>query len=190
MCDGCQCGACATLADDGDKAPCGDASLQLDASGRVAAPAGAAALRRRERGAREGRRRRGRRTVHAPAHTPTQTPVTSEDGPTYATGATFEALAPYAGTQPHRYADLPGAWRVAVEPVPPAADAVAVARLAGEAPTSRRRGTAPTWCCRRRRGTRRCGVRLVVAPAGTKALRVTLLRDGVEHETREVAVTR
>ncbi len=38
VCDGCQCGACATMAGQGNKAPCGDASLLLDESGRVAAP--------------------------------------------------------------------------------------------------------------------------------------------------------
>ena len=47
VCDGCECGACATLAEDGEKTPCGEASLRLDARGRVAAPAEAPHLRRR-----------------------------------------------------------------------------------------------------------------------------------------------
>src|SRR4029077_18278973 len=33
VCDGCACGACSTLAEEGDKVPCGDASLRLNGNG-------------------------------------------------------------------------------------------------------------------------------------------------------------
>jgi LAS superfamily LD-carboxypeptidase LdcB len=188
VCDGCACGACATLAVDGDKSPCGDASLRLDPSGRVAAPvedprlvdvsakaAGADALVVELR-------------VHAAAHTPTQTPVTEEPGPTYEAGATFEGLVPYPGTRPHRYPDLPGAWRAAVEPIPapgmrwPWRGSLAKPELA--ATWNRGNVVLPALA-----GDATVRLR-IVPPAGTEKLRVTLLRDGAEHDTREVLVPR
>src|ERR1019366_3029488 len=38
VCDGCQCGACATLSDDDAATPCGKESLRLDGDGRVVEP--------------------------------------------------------------------------------------------------------------------------------------------------------
>jgi D-alanyl-D-alanine carboxypeptidase len=184
VCDGCQCGACSTMAADGDRTPCGDASLQLDANGRVAAPAEPPHLV----DASAEPPRDGIVVidvkVHAPAHTPTQTPVTSEIEPTYATGATFRELTPYEGTQPHAYDELAGAWRVAIEPVPAGPTRwpwrASLARAELEATWNRANVVLPA-----QPGDATVHVRLGVAP-GTKALRVTLLRDGVEHETREV----
>ncbi|MDP9000774.1 MAG: M15 family metallopeptidase, partial [Myxococcota bacterium] len=119
VCDGCSCGACATLAEDSDKAPCGNASLRLDADGRVAAPVESAQLVDAHTLPTKDGAVLVEVKVHAPAHTPTQTPIMTADGPTYHEGDTFEALAPYPDSKPHHYGNLPGAWRVAVEPSPP-----------------------------------------------------------------------
>jgi D-alanyl-D-alanine carboxypeptidase len=193
VCDGCECGACATLAVDGDKAPCGVASLHLDRSGRPVAPAeepwfvDASAKPAGEDALVVELR------VHAAAHTPTQTPITREPGPTYEAGATFEALVPYPGTRPHRYPDLPGAWRVAVESVTAPGAPAAGTRWPWRASLAKPE-LAATW--------NRANVILpavageamvrlrVVAPAGTERLRVTLLCDGTEHGTREFPVQR
>jgi D-alanyl-D-alanine carboxypeptidase len=188
VCDGCECGACATLAADGEKAPCNDGSLRLDGSGQVVAPADEPSFLDASARAAGGEAVVVEVRLHAAAHTPTQTPVTQEPGPTYEAGATFEALVPYPGTAPHRYPDLPGAWRIAVEPVPPAAAPwpwrASLARP--ELATTWNRGnvvlpaTAGDTAVRLR----------VVPPVGTDKVRVTLLRDGAEHGTREVTVTR
>jgi zinc D-Ala-D-Ala carboxypeptidase len=188
VCDGCECGACATLAADGDKAPCGEASLHLDASGRPVAPAEEPWVVDARAAPVGGDALVVELRVHAAPHTPTQTPITQETGPVYEAGATFEALVPYPGTRPHRYPDLSGAWRVAVEPVPaPATRWPWRASLA-------KPELAATW----NRGNMvlpavagEATVRLrVLAPAGTERLRVTLLRDGTEHGTREVPLQR
>jgi hypothetical protein len=124
--------------------------------------------------------------VHAPPHTPTQTPVTGADGPVYEAGASFEKLVPYPGTKARAYAELPRAWRVAVE-VP-----------GGQGPrwpwrTSLADGSlAVTWNRANLVLPAKAGdavVRLRIAlPADASKLAVTLLRDGAEHGTREVAV--
>jgi D-alanyl-D-alanine carboxypeptidase len=184
VCDGCQCGACATLAEGDKAAPCGDASLRLDANGRVLAPA-------RDPHIVDARITMGADgtalvevTLSVPAHTPTQPPVTGGNGPTYGEGATYMALAPYPDTAPHRYADLPGAWRVAVEPVPalttpwPWRASLANADLAA------------TWNRANLLLPSKSGEAIVrlraVVPHGSARLRVTLLRDALEHDTREV----
>jgi LAS superfamily LD-carboxypeptidase LdcB len=187
VCDGCECGACATMAADGDKTPCGDASLWLDARGRVVPSSeeprivDASAKADAEGIVVE-------LTVHAPPHTPTQTPVTQSLAPTYDRGATFEAMVPYPGTKPHRYPDLPGAWRVGIEPLPasgapwPWRASLAKSELAGT--WNRANVVLPAAA-----GSSVVHVR-VVAPQGTQALRVTLLRDGEEHGTKEISVAR
>lgn len=188
VCDGCECGACATLAADGDRAPCGDASLRLEASGRVAAPAEEPRI---VDAAAKATAAPGEVlveiTVHSPPHTPTQTPVVTQDGPAYERGARFDALVPYPGTKPHAYPDLPGAWRVAVEP---AADAgprwpwrASLAKPSLAATWNRASIVLPA-----QPGDATVRLR-IAAPAGTAALRVTLLRDGREHGTRELAVS-
>jgi D-alanyl-D-alanine carboxypeptidase len=185
VCDGCQCGACASLADDEKGTPCDSESLRLDASGRLAAPPeeptildaralvgdGAVVVEVR---------------VHAPPHTPTQTPVITEDGPWYVDGATFEALAPYADAKPHRYEDLPGLWRLAVEPAPPGP-----MRWPWRASLARPE-LAATWNRANLALPAKAGdatVRMrIVTPAGAEKLRITLLRDGGEHDTRDLPV--
>jgi len=189
VCDGCQCGACATLAAEGDKAPCGDASLRLDASGRAAAPAEAPRIVDvAVKAAAAPGEALVEVTVHAPAHTPTQPPVTGTDGPVYEGGATFEKLVPYPGTRARAYAELPGAWRVAVEV--PGAPGPRWPWRASLADAS----LAVTWNRANLVLPAKAGdavVRLRIAlPTDSTKVAVTLLRDGDEHGTREAAVTR
>jgi zinc D-Ala-D-Ala carboxypeptidase len=186
VCDGCECGACATMAADGEKAPCSDASLQLDSAGRAVAPAEAPHLVDASIEPAQGGVRIVDVKVHAPAHTLTQPPVTTPQEPTYDAAATFMALAPYAGTQPHHYDDLPGAWRIAIEPSLAAATRwpwrASLARADLEATWNRANLLLPA-----RAGDAVVQVRIAL-PANVHAVRVTLLHDGAEHETREVAV--
>jgi D-alanyl-D-alanine carboxypeptidase len=185
VCDGCQCGACATLAPEDERTPCRGESLRLDDAGRVSPAEEEPALA-------DARVRRVSDQqvvvdvrVHASPHTPTQTPVTTEDGPTYVEGATFAGLAPFAGSKPHRYDDLPGAWRIAVEPAPPGAvrwpwrASLAKAKLS--ATWNRANVVLPA-----EPGDATVHLR-VALPADAHKFRVTLLRDGVEHGTREIA---
>jgi D-alanyl-D-alanine carboxypeptidase len=188
VCDGCQCGACATLASDGERTPCGRASLQLGPDGRVVAPA-------------EGPRLLDARFValavleakiSSPPHTPTQTPITDDRGPAYEADGSYLKLAPYPSTRPRSYVDLPGAWRLAAEPVPERIDgsahtapwpwrsSLASPKLAGT--WNRVNVVLPASA-----GEARVRMKIELPP-GTRAVRVALLRDGAEHDTREVAV--
>jgi D-alanyl-D-alanine carboxypeptidase len=186
VCDGCACGACSTLAGEGDKGPCGDASLRLDANGGVSAPAESPRLVE----ARVASIRDGavlvEATLQTPAHTPTQTPITSATGPTYGEADTFEALPAYEQGTPHRYPDLPGAWRIGIEPVP-----AGVTRWPWRASLAKPE-LADTWNRANVVLPARAGlatVRLRIAPSpGTRALRVTLLRDGEAHDSRQLSV--
>jgi hypothetical protein len=124
--------------------------------------------------------------VHSPAHAPTQTPVTTEEGPTYSEEATYGALVPYPDTKPRRFDDLPGAWRIAIEPEPPGEK-----RWPWRASLAKPE-LAKTWNRANLVLPAKAGdaaVRVHVVPRdGTQKLRVTLLRDGAEHETREVSL--
>ena len=125
-------------------------------------------------------------TVRAAAHTPTQPPVTSADGPAYVEGATYLSLAPGADLAPRPYADVPGAWRVAVEPVPPAATRwpwrASLADPSLVTTWNRANLVLPA-----KAGESGVSVR-VVPPRGAERLRATLWRDGAEHDTRDVAL--
>ena len=186
VCDGCACGACATMAADGDKTPCGEASLQLDDAGRAAAPSEAPRIVDASIDAAQGGAVVVSIQVHAPAHTPTQTPVTTEAEPTYGGDASVAALVPYAGTAAHRYDDLPQAWRVAIEPVPPLPARwpwrASLARPELEATWNRANLLLPA-----RPGDSTVRVR-VVLPEGATGVRVALWRSGVEIGTREVSL--
>jgi D-alanyl-D-alanine carboxypeptidase len=186
VCDGCECGACATMAAAGDKTPCGDASLLLDAAGRAVGPDEPPHLVDASVSTASNGVRVITVKVHAPAHTPTQPPVTTDQEPLLDASSSFTSLSPYPGTQPHRYDDLPGAWRVAIDTTSPEAPAlwpwrVSLARAELEATWNRANVLLPS----------QAGdvvVRIRVALLGVRKLRVTLLRDGQEHETREATV--
>jgi len=184
VCDGCQCEACATLNAGEKKAhPCGDDALWIDEHGDPIAGDGEPTIVDARFGA---PRKEGvvvEVKVALPPHTLTQPPIVSAGAPPYADGTTFEAYVPSRKTAAHRYDDLPRAWRLAVEP-------------AGDAGASRwpwRSSLAHTALGRTYNRAN------LVLPAArgeawfsmtiateAKTLRVTLLRDGVEHGTREL----
>jgi D-alanyl-D-alanine carboxypeptidase len=184
VCDGCQCDACSTLASDDRDGLCKDESLRLDEEGRARAADDEPRILDARASATTGGATLVDVSVHASAHTPTQTPVAAEDGPTYVQGATYEGLVPYPDAMPHRYGDLPGAWRVGVEPVPAGATnwpwRASLAKAALAATWNRANIVLPA-----RPGDSNVRVR-VVLPPGATGLRVTLLRDGVEHGARDV----
>ncbi len=183
VCDGCHCSACATMAADDAQTPCGEQALRLDAEGKVQSVDEEPRIVDAQASA-QGDAVAIDVAVRVAAHTPTQTPVTADDGPAYGAGATFESLAPYPDAQPHRYPDLPGAWRVAVAPEPDAPVEwpwrASLARAELGAVWNR-----PNVVLPGRPGDLRVKGRFV-PPAGTRKLHVTLLRDGVEHETRDL----
>jgi D-alanyl-D-alanine carboxypeptidase len=184
VCDGCQCEACATLNAGEKKAhPCGDDALWIDEHGQPMAGEGEPTIldvrfgtARKEGTVVEVR-------VSVPPHTLTQPPVISSSAPPYADGTTFDGYVPMRKTGPHRYDDLPHTWRLAVEP-------------AGDAGGTRwpwRSSLAHTALGRTYNRAN------LVLPAirgeawfsmtiatDAKGFRVTLLRDGEEHGTREL----
>lgn len=120
VCDGCNCGACSTLADPGAHA-CDrrGGALHLDEHGRPIAAREPPSIEAVRPG--KPRKWKGRVvevTLEVPAGTITQPPIVAVDGAGYAGGATFERLSPYPETAPRAFPPLAGAWVVAVEPVP------------------------------------------------------------------------
>ncbi len=185
VCDGCQCGACATLAEDDAATPCAKESLRLDAQGRVAVPAELPHLLEVRASTTPDGVTHVEATVTSAPHTPTQPPVIGADGPVYAADATYMALAPYPDAPPRSYVQLPGAWRVAVEPLPKAPSS----RWPWRASLANGR-LAETWnranvVLPAKSGVSTVPIALTV-PAGVHRLQVTLLRDGTEHDTRSI----
>ncbi len=118
-CDGCNCGACSTLAPLGEHA-CDKRSgaLHLDEHGRPLRAAASPAIV----SATVAPQSRSGSFVEVHLSTPdgvaTQPPIVSPDGAGYTSGATYEKLSPYPKTAPRAYPPLAGAWTVALEPVP------------------------------------------------------------------------
>jgi D-alanyl-D-alanine carboxypeptidase len=120
VCDGCNCGACATLAAPGKNA-CDKrgGAIHLDEHGRplaggeppTIASAHRASIKKWHGSALEVR-------VDVPDGVLTQPPIVGPDAAGYAAGATFEKLAPFPETQPRAFPPLAHAWVVGVEPIP------------------------------------------------------------------------
>lgn len=105
VCDGCNCGACASLASQGG--PCKERRLTYGEDGHVVLPAErptllAAVL---EMGFVRVR-------LKVPAGTPTQPPVVTRHAPAFSEKQTFESWTPYSRTEPHAYPDLKRAYRI------------------------------------------------------------------------------
>lgn len=120
VCDGCNCGACATLAARGENA-CDKkgGALHLDEDGRPAPGKGAPSIASAKKGS--ARKWKGRVVdvkLEVPEGVATQPPIVGLDAIGYETGATYEKLAPYPETAPRAFAPLAGAWVIAAEPVP------------------------------------------------------------------------
>jgi len=118
VCDGCNCGACATLA---EKNACDKhgGAIHLDEHGRALVSAEQPSIDHAKRG--------GAKKWHGPVlevrvdvpdRILTQPPIVGLDAAGYSAGSTFEKLAPYPETQPHAFTPLASAWTIGVEPVP------------------------------------------------------------------------
>lgn len=120
VCDGCNCGACATLASVGTSVcemgkgargavlHLGEDGLPLTAE-REPSIVRAQVTKRKKATFVEV-------VIDVPPGTLTQPPITGRDGASYATGGTYEALSPYEGTQPRAFPPLAGAWVVGISP--------------------------------------------------------------------------
>lgn len=136
VCDGCNCGACATLAAPGegtcDKKK-GAQAIHLDDHGLPVAARGEPRIVSVKRGAKRWHgnlpRPDGSTAILAPQialqielDVPdgvlTQPPVGFDAFPGYTWTSTFEKIAPYPDTAPRAFPPLARAWRVAVEPIP------------------------------------------------------------------------
>ena len=190
VCDGCNCEACATLGGGEKKAhPCGDNTvLWLDENGMpVATTEEPRILDARTAPAKLDGAVVVEVKIAVPPRTITQPPIMRAEGTAaYTAGQTFEALVPYKKTKPHRYDDLPGAWRIGVEPAVDGAPRwpwrASLARESLGRTYNRANLILPAA------GGEAWFRVVVVAPTGASSVRVTLLRDGVEHGTREVAI--
>lgn len=120
VCDGCNCGACSTLAAPGENA-CDKkgGALHLDEHGRPLLSVNAPQLASAERAsAKKWKGRLVEVKLKVPDGVATQPPIVGPDGAGYAPGSTFEKLAPYPEVPPRAFPPLTGAWVVGVEPVP------------------------------------------------------------------------
>jgi D-alanyl-D-alanine carboxypeptidase len=120
VCDGCNCGACSTLAANGDNS-CDrkGGALHLDEHGKPVVIEGKPALESVGKG--KARKWHGKVVevkLDVPVGTLTQPPIVGLDGTGYAPGATFEKLSPYPETEARSFTPLEHAWVVAIEPVP------------------------------------------------------------------------
>ncbi len=120
VCDGCNCGACSTLAGAGENV-CDrkGGALHLDEHGKPVVLESAPSLESATRG--KARKWHGKVVdvkLEVPVGTMTQPPIAGIDAATYMAGATFEKLSPYPDTEPRAYPPLAGAWVVAVESIP------------------------------------------------------------------------
>jgi D-alanyl-D-alanine carboxypeptidase len=113
VCDGCSCGACETLADDG---PCKDDALKLGDDGLPARSNDAPEITKVS-----FKKKKHTTvidiTVNVPDNVITQPPVTTAKDAIYTDGSDVSKLVPYPGTQPHRFDALPSAWRIGVRAV-------------------------------------------------------------------------
>lgn len=120
VCDGCNCGACSTLASAGESS-CDrkGGAIHLDDHGLPIVVGTAPTIESAARG--KPRKWRGRLVevkLEVPVGTSTQPPIAGLDAAGYSPGATFERLSPYPETEPRAYPPLANAWTVAVEPIP------------------------------------------------------------------------
>jgi hypothetical protein len=155
VCDGCECGACATLAEDGDRTPCGEASLRLEANGRVVAPAEEPGILEASAKGGGGRAPRGGARPRAGAHADAD--AGDPRGGAHLRGRRERSRRScrIRGPEAPPLCGAPGRVARRRRAAAGVEHAVAVARVAREGGARGRRGTAPTWSCRRPRAMRR-----------------------------------
>ncbi|MCA9585706.1 MAG: M15 family metallopeptidase [Myxococcales bacterium] len=117
VCDGCNCGACTTLAPPGEGPCAGRGAIHLDENGLPRKSSAAPTIA----GVRFGHTKKWPGPVlevklDVPAGVYTQTPVCGPEHAGYDGDATFQALAPYPETAPRAFAPIAGAWVVAIDP--------------------------------------------------------------------------
>jgi hypothetical protein len=120
VCDGCNCGACSTLAPPGENA-CDKkgGALHLDEHGRPLPASNAPQMQAAHRAsAKKWKGQLVEVKLAVPDGVATQPPIVGPDGAGYAPGATFEKLSPYPETPARAFPPVTGAWVVAVEPIP------------------------------------------------------------------------
>jgi D-alanyl-D-alanine carboxypeptidase len=106
VCDGCNCGACATLAPS-DKSACDKhgGAIHLDEHGKPLASGETPTIERAMRAsAKKWHGAMLEVKLDVPERIMTQPPIVGPDGAGYGAGATFEKLAPYPETQPRAFA--------------------------------------------------------------------------------------
>ncbi len=188
VCDGCNCGACSTLAPLGESA-CDKkgGALHLDGEGApifAAEPPTieAARLRRSKEGALL------LVTVRVPRGTATQPPITGQEGASYTEGASYLALAPYPATSPRAFPPLEGAWVLGVTPFPETGGPAWPVRAALVETSVGRLYNKANVLLPAREGE---SVVRITLPGKTTRVSVTLLRGGVprgEVRTVDLAV--
>jgi zinc D-Ala-D-Ala carboxypeptidase len=185
VCDGCNCGACATLTTDG-KGPCKDNAV-LMREGQ--APSGAqelpeiAAVKVHKHGAHTVTLSV---TIEVPQGTLTQPPIFGKLVTPYTETTSYLTLAPFVNTLPRAYAPLPSATRLAIEPVPRDANTTHWPyryALAGQDPApiyNRANVVLPV-----RAGTLRMEI---LIPRGATEIKLGLEHGGVVKESRSLRV--
>lgn len=176
-CDGCNCGACSTLAAITESA-CDKrgGALHLDAHGRAIIPDSAPSITSATRS--KGRKWHGKVLevkLDVPVGTVTQTPIVGLDAAGYAPGSTYEKLAPFPDTEPRAFPALTGAWVVAAEPVPNDTGTAWPYRAGIAANVHAQIYDKANVLLPTRGGAATLKLPL---PAGTKKVRVTLLQGG------------
>ncbi len=178
VCDGCNCGACSTLA-----APMESScdkkggALHLDELGlHVAAAEPPTLLSAARARSSKGRAVGVAAEIRVSSNVTTQPPIAGRDAAEYRDGATAFALSPYPDTAPRSFPPLDDAWMIGIEPVPnetgvawPYRAALAAAvhgRLYNRA-NVRLPAKVGTWKLH------------VAVPAGVRKARVVMLRSGL-----------
>lgn len=120
VCDGCNCGACATLAEPGKNACDKRAgALHLDEHGKpILEEDKPSLLGASKTTAKKWNGAVVEAKIEVPVGLMTQPPIVGPDAAGYGEKSTFQSLVPYPDTKPRAFAPLAHAWMVAVEPVP------------------------------------------------------------------------
>lgn len=179
VCDGCNCGACSTLAAPGE-ATCDKkgGAVHLDEHGKLRTVSAEPSITNVQRGKAKSVRVIDVK-LDVPAGVLTQPPLTGVSaGAHYSAGATFEKLAPFPETQDRAFSPLTHAWEIAIEPVPNTTGTAWPYRAALTAsPNAILYNRANVLLPAHAGATT---IRVVV-PSGVEKAKVAVMKDGVPH---------